>query len=293
MTVTETDPLAALPLEVRERLAPLLPVLQQAVDAAVEADPMRPMVLRGEAVVLQQQAGELYDEADRLERDAALATAVAEAESALAAAETEASRLADVVRQATVEERDAADRCAAAQDHARLMAEEAEDLAREGADPSQQTEAILKRNAAEQVAGTFRVKAERAAAERVAAEASLATARAAARRAKTALTAAERVADNPPPLMPGPFTLLLDGVRRFAFGQTSGWSQEHTDQVAGTVEELAVMLGLDKVFAARARKEIEGEAARKVSTAFLPKPGHPTRPSDAGTVFMPVPGRLG
>lgn len=294
VALLDDERFAGLTPEAREKLAVLLPKLQHAAKAdAARAEALRPMVVRGEAVVLQQQAAAKFDEADRLEQRALLANAVTGAKAALADAESEASRLASVHDQAVATERDTADRHAAAQDHARLIGEQVEDLALADADPAEQTEAILKRNAADQVAGQYRAKAEQAAAERVAADASLAAARDVVRKAKVALTAAERVADNPPALTPGTLTLLLDGVRRYATGDTSGWTDDHVGQVSAVVEELAVKLGLDRIFANRARRELEDEARAKAANAFLPPPGHALRPADAGTVFTPLPPRIG
>lgn len=294
VALLDDERFAGLSQDQRQQLTVLLPLLQQAAKAEVaQKEALRPMVVRGEAVALQKQAAAKFDEADALEQRALLAKAVTDARAALVDAEAEADRLASVHRQAAQAERDAADKYTAAQENARQCTEYAEDLALADADPAAQTEAIVKRNAAEQVAEGYRVKAESAATARVQADAALTAARDVVRRVKAALTAAQRVADNPPPLMPGTLTLLFDGIRRVAFGEASAWPQEHTDQVSGLVEELAIKLGVDRLFANRARRELQDEARAKASNAFLPPAGHTTRPSDPGTVFMPLPPRVG
>ena len=294
MTGLQDDVLAAIPQELRaliEADPQAREVLSRAVDVAGAV--LLPTALRGEAAQLLELVGAKLDEADAAERAADLAKSVTGAQAALQAAEAEASRLAEAHRQAVEAERQAADKYTAAQDHARLIAEQVEDLALADADPAEQTEALVKRNAAEQVAGSFRAKAENAAAQRVQAEASLATARDVARKAKVALTAAQRVAENPPPLAPGPQTLMLDGWRRVAFGRTTGWGDAEFGVVAGLVRDLAKLTGAERTIRNDERTRIEQEARERASNAFLPKPGHALRPTNPGTTYAPLPPRVG
>lgn len=252
-----------------------------------------PVNLRTEAVHLLATVGAKLDEADALEQRANLAVAVTEAEGALRAAEVEADRLAAVVALAVAEERDIADKYMGAQENARQCAEHAEDLALANADPAEQTHAGMAQVVAGQIAERYRAQAEQAAAQRVQADAGLAAARDVVRRSKMALTAAARVADNPPPVTASEFSLLFDGCRRVAFGQTSGWGDAEFGVVAGLVRDLARITGVDKDIRRDERTRIEQEAREKASSAFLPPPGHKARPSDPGTVFVPLPPRIG
>jgi hypothetical protein len=69
----------------------------------------RELVLRAEAVVAQQKAAELYDEADRIEYRAGLAEAAEKAAMALADAEAEVERLTEGTKIAVGLERQAQD----------------------------------------------------------------------------------------------------------------------------------------------------------------------------------------
>lgn len=248
---------------------------------------LAPWVLRSEAVQMLARVGELLDQADAAEQGAELAKSAAEAENALQVAETEVGRLAGVVRERVEAERLAADRYASAQEHARECGEQVEDLARDGADPVEQTQAILRRNAAEQVAGQFRAVAEQAAAERVAADAARVTAQAVVREAKASLKAARGAAQNP--VSPGPsyITLLLDGPRRVDLKQTDGWSAGDWGIVADVAKFLAHATGAEKTIRRDERARFEREINERRSALVLPKQGHSLRPSDPGAIVPP------
>lgn len=213
------------------------------------------LMLRAQASKAIGDAAKLLDEADRVEQRAALAKVVSDAEDTLRVVQAEADRLSDAVRGAVEAERVAADKYTAAAEFAQQARERAEDLALAEAEPSPQADSIVRRDAAEQVARRFQVSAERATAERVRAEGSSATAREAVRQAKTALKAAKVAADNPPFPEPSWFTCHFDGIRRLSAGKNLG--SAGIAEVTAMVENLSVILGLDKIFAARERKRLE------------------------------------
>lgn len=281
----------AMPPDLRASIA-ANPQAQDLLTAMVDAadDVLGPWVLRSQAVQLLTEVGTMLDQADAAEHAAELAAAAAEAESALVAAEQEASRLTQTVRQAVEAERAAADRYTAAQDFARQCGETAEDLAVAQAPPEDQTEAIVRRNVAEGVAGQARARAEAAAGNRVSAEASLATARDVVRKAKAAVKAAQDAAQNPSTPRPSWVTLQLDGVRRVSLNQIDGWSAGDLGIVADAVRNLASATGAEKAIRRDERTQHQQEINERQSALIMPPRGHSLRPTTDPGVIVPPPG---
>ncbi len=250
--------------------------------AAPITDQLRPLGLRARAMELQAQAGGLLDEADALEAHADLAKAAHVAEQAYAAAVAEAERLSSAVRELVAAERTAVDKLAAAAEHARLVQERVEELALAEAAPAVQSQAILERNAAEQVAGQFRARAEQAAAERVSGEASLTAARAVVRQCRTAVKAAQDALANPavPPV--SAITATLDGLRRLAMSIPMDPGGEAS--AMDLLEALATKTGLARMFRNQGRVAEREEQRQRAQSGFLPTAGAPRR---AGAVITP------
>jgi hypothetical protein len=243
---------------------------------------VKAFLLRGQASKMLIDAGTLLDQADAVELCADLAKAAAAADDALRAAEGEASQNADAAKQAVTVEREAADRYAEAAEFARQAREHADDLAIAEAEPAKQTEAIIRRDAADQVAARFRVSAEKATAARLTLDAISETSRGVVRQAKARLKAATGAAQNPPPVEPSFWTCQLDGIRRVAAGKDLG--RGGMAEVSQLVENLAVVLGVDRIFAARERQRLETAAKQQRSAQLLPPPGA-KRPS--GVIISP------
>ncbi len=243
---------------------------------------LKPLALRAQAIELQQQAGDLLDEADRAEQHADLAKAADEAEQAHAAAVAEAERLAAVVQQLVAAERQAVDRLAGAAEHARLMQERVEELALADAVPAVQTKAIVERDAANLVAAQFRVKVEQVAADRVTSEASLATARDVVRQRRAVAKAAQDQMANPPAALVSAITATLDGVRRLSLRMPLDRGAQAS--VADLVEALMSQLGLDRIYVNRGRAAEQEDQRQRASGRLLPKAGAERRP---GTVVPP------
>lgn len=290
---TGTDVLSS--PEIQAALAQVLGSTEGAAGAV--AGDLKAFLLRAQASKTQLDAAVLFDQADAVEQAASLNKVVVDTEDALRSAEEEASRIAEAVKPLVSAERAAADRYAEAAEFARQAREQADDLTREGASPATQTDAILKRNAAEQVAVDFRATAARTARERSEAEASLVTAREVVRRRKAAVKAARDAVANPPAVVPGWWTCRFDGLRRASAGQNLG--SEGMAEVMQLVEVLAIALGVDRIFAARTRRAIDEEARRKVTGQYLQKQkalgqkqgvsGQASGSNEAG-VILPWPG---
>lgn len=288
-TLTDFDPAG----DLAASLVALLPADQLGVEpeqlrqllasaAAPLTQQLKPLALRAQAIQLQQQAGDLLDEADRAEQHADLAKAANEAEQAHAAAVAEAERLAAVVQQLVAAERQAVDRLAGAAEHARLVQERVEELALAEAEPAEQTRALLERNAANQVAAQFRSKAEQAAAERVAAEASLTAARDVVRQRRAAVKAAQDLLATPPAVPVSTITATVDGLRRLAMSIPMDRGGEAS--AVDLLEGLAIKTGLARIFRNQARQTVLDELNRQQAQQFIQKPGR-----DHGPVNMAVP----
>jgi hypothetical protein len=274
----------------RDRLRAVLADVAAPVTVAV-----RPLALRAQAMELQKKAGELLDEADALLYGGHLAKAADEAEQVYAAEQAEADRVADAVKEAVAAERDAVDRLAGAVEHARLATEHAEDLALAGADPAEQTDAIVRRDAARQVEARARAVAEQATARRVQAEASSATAREAARQQKLVAQRARALAVSPPVAPASRETATLDGPRRLMLGLPL--DDVAREAAIDVVESLAINTGLARIWRNQGRKAVleelnEQRNARPMKAAPDSRPvnEHYTPPGMTAAPFY-APGR--
>ncbi|HEV2347390.1 MAG TPA: hypothetical protein VGS97_25065 [Actinocrinis sp.] len=257
-------------------------VLAGVMESAVPAE-LTAMLTRAEAAQFQQRAADLLDQADRIDHQATLAGVSAKADAALAQTEDDADRLAAELKALVEAERDAADKSGAAADHARELAELAEDLASQGADPAQQTDAIVRRDAARQVADRFHQVAERTTARRVTGEADLTAARGAVRQAKAAAKTAHDAESSPGTAPLTWWTLQLDGIRRLMAGQLK--AADDKALASELVEQAAVAAGVDKLFAARTRQKLADDERARVSQRLLAPV--PTGNRDASTIVAP------
>jgi hypothetical protein len=274
MTTTPI-PLAQFPEDVRAQLLELL-----------QSDDMEALTLRGEAVAKQQEASKLLDQADRLELTAKLRQGAAELEQPLADANAEVARLVAAVAGAVQAERDAEDRSRAAAENARQSADAEKRAAKDHADPATQTEALLRSRAAADVASRLQAAAEGATTHRRSVESQLDTARQATARAEERLELARQLADNPPSAPASELTLTLDGVRRLLMGEQLAESDRGF--VALFVRNAARKLGLDREFAREALDKHEQEVQARANSMLLPRHGHPLRPANPGTTYVPV-----
>jgi hypothetical protein len=273
------DPLAALPPELRTLFSEFL----QSADFHV-------LKLRSEALALQQQAAQLLDQADRVEHVAEL-RAIAEQATA------RADRLTEVVDDAEralavaiKNERAADDRFRAAADNHRRVAEQERAAQRDHADPSVQTDLLLRARAAADVEARQQAALEGAHAARLQAESVLVDTRAKLAAAEeTERVALAAVKHSAAPT--SAFTAAFDGLRRTLLGQ-------RVDEPAAAITTelvsiLANKTGVAVRIAADERRRIEAEERQRLAARVLPQPGHALRPTDPGTVFMPVPPRVG
>lgn len=251
-TPTPPDPLATLPPGLAQRLPQALP------PGTVEA-----LALRGQAAGLQGQASALLAQADRLEHVARRQAELDQLTDALAAADREVPPLVDAVAAVKAAEREAADRVDEAAENARRAAE-AEELARlDGAPPDEQTDALLRVDAARRVERRERAAAEGVTARRLSAEAVLDQARDIVRRVRAAVRdASARVeAATTEDVPPSAWTLMLDLTRVLAGNpplDEAGTGIAHL-----LIREYAIALGVDRSFTRAGKRAAEAELKEK------------------------------
>lgn len=272
---------------------PITAVAANALNALVNSnDPeVRVKMLRMRVGMHQQQISALLAEADLIEHTARLTLVV---ESKRAELET-AEQAADVARQAVStridEERAALDKSRTAADYARQTRETAEDLTLNQAAPDQQTDALIRRDAAADVATRAVETAAWATQARVGAERYAEEAAEAVRLAKALLRAAESMsATAAETVRPSEITLALDFQSMLLHGKLK---PSEMPAVRGYVNSLAVLCGADQDMKRKAAEKAKAEAqeaaylAAAQSATAAPRMGR----AGMGTVIAPVPPR--
>jgi hypothetical protein len=144
----------------------------------------------------------------------------------------------------------------------------------------------MRKRAAEQVTSRAQAAAEGARTARELAERELAELRTTLAAAQDQRDrAAERLA-NPGPAPMSPWTGLIDGVRRLAFGE-----KLTGDAYAVTVfviQSLAEQTGVAKTLRADGAQAARREDGERQAALIMPPRGHALRPADAGQIFMPL-----
>ncbi|MEV7150484.1 hypothetical protein AB0O05_28775 [Streptomyces sp. NPDC093084] len=269
------NPMDTIPAEVRRQLADLL-----------QSDDMEALKLRAEAISLQTRAAELLDQADGLEFMAQLKQGAAQLEQPLADARAEEQRWEAALTSAIQAERDADDRSRAAAENARLAVDAERRAARDHADPATQTDLLVRARAAADVASRAKAGHEGATTHLRSVESQLAAARQATASAEERLELAGQTVARPPAAPASAWTLVLDGFRRLLLGAELTSSDRALVKLF--VRHAALKLGLDREFAREALDKHEQEVRARADSMLMPKPGHPLRPANPGTTFVPV-----
>lgn len=245
----------------------------------------RAMLLRAEALQLQSVVAAKLDEADALELADKLKEFTDAKESVFLEAEALEQQAEAAVSPLINAERDAEDKLRAATEHARKSAEAERKVSKGRSTPEQQTEALMRARAAVDVQHRAQAAYEGAKAAREAAEKHLVSARQHAEAMEAEYRAAFALKANPPKAPQSATTGIIDGFRRSMLGE------ELSPAARGTVEILVKdycrRTGLDRVFAAKGREQVEAELQQK-ATAFLPKAGSSARSRTVGVDVIPV-----
>jgi hypothetical protein len=246
------------------------------------------LLARGRAAVLQKQAADLLDGADRTEYTLAVTEKAQAAGEKLVEAETSAEELAELARVALGAERHAADKATEAAEFYRECRDAAEEAALIGDTPEVQTDLLVRAEKAQVVLNDFAAAADRASLGRVDAEAARDSMRELVKVRKAEKADADAVVAAAPDaeLPMSEFTVLFDGLRRvFAGVPMTGAERE---ALQGQARELADFTGVSGIIRKEERKRIEDEQYRQVTSRMLPAQGHALRPQSS---VIPAPVR--
>jgi hypothetical protein len=231
---------------------------------------------------------------DTAENAKALQDAAGRARALVTPVKAQAGPLEEAVTTVIGAEREAADRLRGAEKHLRKVTRAEQKARRDGADPEELTERLLRARAAADITQEIRAAAGRATAARQAAEETLSHHLAQLHVLEDAAVAAERAAENPPQTVPpSVWTCLLANPLSLLMSPDLG--AEGRALVAAQVASLAKLAGVAEELRAEGGAAREAELADRTrrpaflrplgdgSVGAVPNPLNPATPRQAGT----------